>query len=512
MRYKRHLFISYTHKDNEPVIAGTDGWVSRFHKTLGAVLAMRLGYVPDIWRDERLQGNDVFTPEIKQQLPETAILLAVVSQGYVRSAWCRDEAQTFCDVAQQAGSMTVQNKSRVFKVVKSPPSTLDPLPAVMREMVGYNFFERNADNAPQEFDPELMGSESRSKYVERINTLAFNLQTLIDSLDADAANDQATSGAADTKPAVYLAECGEDRLTDRNALANNLLARGYRLLPDRELPRGEVAYRQAVQDALANCALAIHLVGNHSGWTPDGPSQCAGVELQNALSAERSRQGGLRRVVSVPDGLVGAEGDERQQRFIHALHNDVRVQGGALNTLVDEVDKLITGDLEAVKMAVLNTLADLEKPPAPPAPPAAAKGEQVVYLVCDRRDAAAAEPLRALLVAQGCKVRLPAFAPDATRARKEHEDRLAKCDAVVIYHGAGTKDWYDSVLVDVTKAPSLRQGRPIANVFTWLGAEETFEKSARAYSGEAGVVNGLDGFDAALAQPLLDALGVATHG
>ena len=509
MRYKRHLFISYTHKDNEPLLAGTDGWVTRFHKTLGAVLAMRLGYVPEIWRDERLQGNDVFTPEIKAQLPESAVLLAVLSQGYVRSDWCRDEAQTFCEAAEQAGGLTVANKSRVFKVIKSPPSTLDPLPSVMREMVGYSFFERNAENAPQEFDP-LMDSETRAKYIERINTLAFNLQSLIDSLDAEAANDQSAPVAANTRPAIYLAECDEDRRADRNALANNLLARGYRLLPDRELPRSEVAYRQAVQGALAQCALAIHLVGNRSGWTPDGPTQCAGVELQNTLSAERSRQGGLRRVVSLPDGLSGADGDERQKRFIHALHNDIRVQGGELNTLAEEVDKLITGDLEAVKGAVLNTLADLEKPP--PAPPPSSSGEKVVYLVCDRRDSAAAEPLRALLAAQGCKVRLPAFAPDAQRARKEHEDRLARCDAVLVFYGAGTKDWYDSVRVDVTKAPSLRQGRPIADVFTWLAPEETFEKSELAYSGETGFINALDGFDAALAQPVLAALGVASHG
>ena len=64
MRFKRHLFISYTHKDNKPLLSDAEGWVSRFHKTLGVVLEQRLGHAPEIWRDERLQGNDVFTPEI----------------------------------------------------------------------------------------------------------------------------------------------------------------------------------------------------------------------------------------------------------------------------------------------------------------------------------------------------------------------------------------------------------------------------------------------------------------
>ena len=496
MRFKRHLFISYTHKDNKPLLNDAEGWVSRFHKTLGVVLEQRLGRMPEIWRDERLQGNDVFTPEIMARLPESAVRLAVVSEGYVASKWCRDEAQAFCEAAEQTGGLTRDNKSRVFKVFKAPPATLDPLPAVMREMTGYNFFERNADNAPKELDPDF-GKESRAKYIDQIMTLAFHLSSLINDLESEAANDQSAADAGPAKPAVYLAECDHDRSADRSELAIELAVRGYRVLPDRELPRGEAAYRQAVQEALSRCALAIHLVGNDSGWVPEGPLKRPAVELQNAESAARAQGGGLRRVVSLPAGLQGS--DARQQQFIQALHTDPRVQGG----------ELITADLQAVKKAALDALAEIEAPP--PAAPVQGGGK-LVYLVCDPRDSDAADPIGEWLASRGCKVRLPAFAPDAQAARLAHEQRLAQCDAVLVYYGAGTKDWYASVLTDVAKAPSLRQGRPITTVHTWLAPDESFDKTKRIDRGEAGLINGLDGFSAALAEPFLAALEAARHG
>ena len=494
MRFKRHLFISYTHKDNKPLFDDAEGWVSRFHKTLGVVLEQRLGRAPEIWRDERLQGNDVFTPEIMARLPESAVLLAVLSEGYVSSQWCRDEAHAFCDAAQRGGGLNLDNKSRVFKVIKAPPATLDPLPPVMREMVGYDFFERNAGNAPKELDPDF-DKASRAKYIDQIMTLAFNLSTLINDLESEAANDGSAAPAG--KPRVYLAECDHDRSDHRAKLAIDLATRGYTVLPDRELPRAEAAYRQAVQEALSRCALAIHLVGEHAGWAPDGESRCPAVELQNAESAALTQAGALRRVVSLPAGTCGS--DERQQRFIDALHHDPRVQDG----------DLITDDLEAVKTAVLAALAVIE---APPAETLTAAGGRVVYLVYDKRDSDAIDPVGELLEGADCELLLPAFAPDARAARLAHEQRLAQCDAVLVYYGSGTKDWYASVLTDVAKAPALREGRAIATVFTWLAPEPSMHKKKLASLFQPDVIDALAGADSADAAPLLAALGASTHG
>ena len=51
------------------------GWITRFHATLKACLSMRLGREAKIWRDEKLQGNDVFADEIVAQFSQTALLV-----------------------------------------------------------------------------------------------------------------------------------------------------------------------------------------------------------------------------------------------------------------------------------------------------------------------------------------------------------------------------------------------------------------------------------------------------
>ena len=502
MRFKRHLFISYTHKDNKPLFSdGDEGWVSRFHNTLSVVLEQRLGRVPEIWRDKRLQGNEVFTPEIMAQLPESAVLLAVLSEGYVNSQWCRDEAAAFCAAAEQSGGLTRDNKSRVFKVFKAPPASLDPLPAVMREMTGYDFFERIGSNVPKELDPDF-NKASRDKYVDQIMTLAFHLSSLINTLDEEAANDGSVGGPASAgvaKPVIYLAECDHDRSADRAALAIDLQSRGYTVLPDRVLPRDATDYRQAVQAALARCALAVHLVGAHSGWAPDGTDAMPGVALQNAESVARSLAGGLRRVVSLPAGTQGS--DAPQAAFITALHNDAQVQRG----------ELITADLEALKTAIFSALALIEQPP-PPAP-AAAAGSKVLYLVCDPQDGDAVDALGEWLDGQGWQVQVSASTGTAQAVRLAHEHQLSHCDAVLVFYGAGSKEWYASVLGDVDKATARRQGRAIAAIATWLAAPANFDKNKRIdRPGYPGVFNGVGGFDAGRAAALGSWLDAALAG
>ena len=75
MKFEKHLFISYAHLDNQPLMPDQEGWITRFHASLSAMLSMRLGRRAEIWRDSKLQGNDIFADEIVGQFPETALLI-----------------------------------------------------------------------------------------------------------------------------------------------------------------------------------------------------------------------------------------------------------------------------------------------------------------------------------------------------------------------------------------------------------------------------------------------------
>ena len=104
VKYEKHLFISYAHIDDRPLTPGQQGWISRFHATLEALLSMRLGRAAKIWRDDKLQGNDVFGDEIVAQFSQSAVLVSVVTSRYLNSEWCTREAREFCAVAQVVAS------------------------------------------------------------------------------------------------------------------------------------------------------------------------------------------------------------------------------------------------------------------------------------------------------------------------------------------------------------------------------------------------------------------------
>src|SRR5882724_2526739 len=95
MSFEKHLFISYAHIDNEPLTPEQQGWVSRFHASLRALLSMRLGRPAEIWRDDKLKGTDIFGDEIVSQFPKTAMLISVLTPRYVESEWCTKEIQKF---------------------------------------------------------------------------------------------------------------------------------------------------------------------------------------------------------------------------------------------------------------------------------------------------------------------------------------------------------------------------------------------------------------------------------
>src|SRR5262249_1903675 len=158
--------------DNQPLSPEQQGWISRFHKSLEAMLSMRLGGPARIWRDEKLRGNDIFDPEIIAQFPHTALLVSVLSPRYLTSEWCKREDQEFSQTAQQTGGLSIDNKARLFKVIKTPVDIDDHLPEVMRSLLGYEFFTYD-NETPLELDPAY-GEKFAQEYNRKVGRIAWD--------------------------------------------------------------------------------------------------------------------------------------------------------------------------------------------------------------------------------------------------------------------------------------------------------------------------------------------------
>jgi hypothetical protein len=479
MEFQRHLFISYAHLDNVPLTEHQQGWITRFHDTLSAMLGMRIGRKAEIWRDVKLTGNDIFSDEIIQQFPRTELFVSVLTPRYVESEWCAREVIEFCKSADATGGLTVGNKSRVLKVIKMPVESEDPLPPVMRHALGYPFYVFDDQQVPLELDPAY-GNEFTTKYHLKLAKLAYDIAGLIKSIESPAAPaDSSREASENSKPAIYLAECSFDRRSAREALESELRLHGYLVFPDTQLPKMEEDYIAAVEGFLDRCKLSIHLVGAKYGLVPDGPNEKSETILQNELAIARHKKAGLRRIISLPEGTRSESA--LQQDFIERLLRDAELQTGA---------DLVMGDTEDLKGAVHAELKKLQKPESPAAQ---RQGNKLIYVICDERDRQATIPLRRFLKSRRYDVEIPLFEGDAATVRQTNQELLAECTAVILFYGKGDEAWKRAMANEIRKTSAYRGAMPLAN-YIYLAAPATESKKELLELEEPNLINGFEGF------------------
>ena len=131
--FAQDIFISYAHLDNEAQLAGQEGWVSAFHRSLEVRVGQLLGKKPVIWRDLKRHGVDTFDETNRERIPKSALLITVLSPRYVKSEFCHRELQEFMKASSETGGPKWGSRFRVFKVVKTPtpverhPPEIQPL-------------------------------------------------------------------------------------------------------------------------------------------------------------------------------------------------------------------------------------------------------------------------------------------------------------------------------------------------------------------------------------------------
>src|SRR5438093_7350401 len=94
-KFENDLFVSYAHIDDQVIAEGQTGWIATLHRALEVRLGQLLGHEPKIWRDPKLQGNDVFADKLVERLPSVAALISILSPRYVKSEWCLRELSEF---------------------------------------------------------------------------------------------------------------------------------------------------------------------------------------------------------------------------------------------------------------------------------------------------------------------------------------------------------------------------------------------------------------------------------
>lgn len=462
MNFEHDFLISYAHIDDQPLVEGEKGWVSRLHRLLEIRVGQLHGRTPRIWRDPKLQGNDYFADTILDRLPRIAALVSVLSPRYVQSEWCNRELKEFCRVAATHGGVRVGDKARVFKVVKTPIGH-DRLPEEVQPMLGYEFFVYDPQSGrPHELAPEFGPGADRA-FLAKLDDLAYDIAQLLEMMEE---NGNGNGGSASLKGTVYLAETTFELREEREAIKRDLVRNGYEVLPDRPLPLVAADLDAFVREQLGRSKLSIHLVGRNYGVVPEGGRESS-IARQQALASETGRGGKLTSLIWIAPALDAD--DERQKTFLDHLQNDSEVHASA---------ELLQTPLEDLKSLIHRKLA-----PPPPAvikaPAAATPANQTltrIYLICDQSDLDNVRPLEDHLFSLGHEVILPAFIEDEAAARQEHEESMQSADAVIVYYGAAGELWLRRKLRELQKSAGMGRETPFLAKAIYVAGPPTPQK------------------------------------
>jgi hypothetical protein len=435
------VFISYSHVDNESASADDDkGWIDRFELAFSTKLRQLCGATTEVWRDHKIDGSDLLTPTIEDNVRRARLFLSILSQSYLESEWCRTELRIFAETAARSGGLNVGTKSRILKVIKTPvdQSTEKGAEIDISDVIGYPFFRKREDGKHWEYDP-VLGQEAREEFHRQVLELAIDAKALLDALKgggAEPAQNSKKSGVV-----IYLAQAADDLAGDAERLRRELRMLGHTVLPESPLGFG-ADYVEKVRADLERAHIAIHPVAKGLGPMPEAADRRI-VPLQYELA----RSAELRRVVWMPPDAKTA--DLAEPAFRDALDNDAAVRKCTLET---------------IKSAIATIAQQLLQPAPKPAPPVrrAAEERAQIYLIVDQEDAALAQPFAEYLVAQGNAVTFPLFEGDESERREDHEDTLRDCDAVLVLHASATDFWRRAKLRDLKRAFGLGRARPFS--------------------------------------------------
>ena len=453
----QQIFLSYCHRDDEPYGPQNRRWVEEFEKALRESIGQRIGPGRiELWRDKRrLAGNELFDEQIELQLDRSTIFVTVLSQHYLSSAYCRKEFQTFGQRHLSKGDLHVDHLSRIVKVYRRAIDRAElrrfvDLPELIPDVdmtVGYELFYKDDNGVDRDV---LLDADKAGLYWQRADDIAHAIKRMLDAAPADALASAAVPAAP---KAVYLARTANDMKEEREALQRELVDRGYRVLPERELPEDAEGYTQAVQADLQLACLSVHLIGTRYGSIPDGAEK-SGVVLQAELAlAQRDTE--LQSILWSPSEItLPTLAEERQREFVE------RLEQAAFERRRTE---FVRSSVEQLKALLIDRL----RSPPPPAPAAAASQTtgRAIYLMCDGVDRADAKPLQAALTALGFVVTRPSMEGTVDELLEENKANLVSCDVVVVVWGQSREAWVRSKLREAQQAPGWGRERPFRGKF-----------------------------------------------
>lgn len=440
-RRKYDIFVSYAHVDDKPLHGVKDGWVTFLVKSLKTKLAQKLGRSDayKLWIDQELSRHVRITPQITDTLQETAILLVIMSPGYVASEWCQREKETFLNIVKGRR----RSGSRVFIVERDMVEDCDR-PEEFKELSGYRFWKKEEGARtrilgvpkPNPEDPE------DKDYYSKFNDLSCDLVAELKKLKIAEEPSTKTKKLLDIGPTVFLAEVTDDLDPQRDNVKRYLNQVGVQVLPDICYSREPRAFQRALEKDLAKCKLFIQLLSGTVGKkSPDLPQGYARLQFECAKKAGKT--------------ILQWRSRELDMASITDADHCALLQ----------LDTVVAVGIEEFKSMVKEKA--FYKPPARVKMPV----EAFVFVDMESTDRSLANEVCDVLDRKGFTYALPVECGKPADIRSDLEQNLSECDALIVIFGSSTVTWVREHLRQSRKILAMRE-RPLKALAVYEGPPE----------------------------------------
>lgn len=389
--FAHDLFVSYAHGDDRL-------WVTRLVDRLEPALKQRLGLRTDIWvDDEALRRSRDVSREIPEAVEASAVFLLLASPSYIRSQYC---------VAQECGGFanTVPAKRARFR-----------LPDFANEWFAFRCLLLPVDgNEHWTLFPgltDLTFCNDSETFVPGSQEFETGFRRLVNELVGLLKRMRNAS----TSVFLYPPHPGDEVAAARTALAAELSAQSYRILPDRTVN---------VADQVREASMSVFLLG--------GTFDEAAGELIELAAAERDKAW-----VAWASPAAEQTADADQSGFCAYVEQLDSPRKTYLNAAVS-VAKL--------KEEVVGLL----RPDPRVAPQTGSKPR--VYLVYNARDRA--EMKNAGLISFHFRKAVHFEHPDDPA---QHTARLTRSDGVLLVWGNADEEWCSREFAEIVQTSTDRR-------------------------------------------------------
>jgi TIR domain len=502
--YDHDLFISYSSVDDQKDAFEPQGWVSTFVDLLSKRLTKLLGRRDSfsLWMDRnRLDGTFQLTPGIETPLHKTAVMLALISKGYLNSDWCPWEREVFLrGIAPTAGEparIVVVELDRIAEAER---------PREFTDYLSYRFWVQETLDAY----PRLLSAQNQalaSDYKDRIDNLARVIVKLFDLIKERALpalkpiTTSANGPPARPRATVYLAEPTDDLDPIWWAVKSYLEQQNLLVVRPPNLLRDPDACSQAVVSSLADADLFVQFLSKVPGRRVESGQSFASLQYDCARKAKlpilqwRDRTLTEQELASVQDNAHREllEGPEVQAVFLEEFKQEI------LETLERHREEQRLETEREKKRKKASEGNDIDK---------------FVYVVADPKDQAITQSILGFLKRRGFPHGGPLWLEDMNSTPAEISEDFRQnvqlADGTVIVYGQTRPLWYRSQMAEVCKLHvKYQQDNKQRRVGLFVGPPPKINSGLLALPG-VDVIPGEEGIDDCTIehsfQPFLDKL------